>query len=189
MKKIINKKSFVAIGLLLVLSFSLGYAFHNFISYRGHENPKLKANVYVFKETPQGQDLIYSGNVMTDRIEKKLRNIFGYNNETVYTFNAIALGNSTIAQTKSKLDTEATSTGFARANGTIAGWVNSGDYAFNCTHKFTATGNIAVNSTALHETDTGEATDAVALASLGSLEDFQNNWNCTIIWSITYNAN
>ena len=126
---------------------------------------------------------------MTDRIEEKARNIFGFNNETINIFNAIALGNSTIAQTKTKLDTEATTTGFARTNGTVTAWTNSGDYAFNVTNKFTATGNIAVNSTALHETDTGETTDAVALASLGGSEDFKNNWNCTITWSITCNFN
>jgi hypothetical protein len=154
-----------------------------------HRDPETQVNVFVFRETPEGNEMIYSGNVLTDRIERKVRNILAYNNETVYKTTYIALGNSTVAQTLTKLDTEATSTGFERANSTTTAWVNSGDWAANFTHKFTATGNIVINATALHETVTAGATNAVAIASLGASYSFQNNWNCTIVWSITHNWN
>lgn len=188
----LSKTKFMfAILLTVIISVSSTYALVNAnILFKNHHSPQVQANVYVFKETTTGKDMIYSGNVLTDRIEQKVRNIFAWNNETVYDFNYIALGNSTIDQTNNKLDTEATTLGFGRAaNDTCVGWTDGGDFAFNVTNKFTATGNIWVNATALHETGTPNAQDAVAIASLGAMEDFQNNWNCTIIWSITWNAN
>jgi len=185
----INMKRFlVVITLVAVLMFSMGYSVRNGVF--SHRDPQVNVNMYVLKETPEGNDLIYSGNVITDRFENKLGNIFGFNNETVYETKWIALGNSTIDQTKTKLDAEATTLGFARAVAdSVVKWSNGGDTAINYTKKFTATGDIQIDATALHESVTGEATDAVALASLGGAEDFKNNWNCTIIWVLTWNAN
>lgn len=157
-----------------------------------HRNPKVRANVYVFKETPEGKDQINSGNVITDIGELYVRNILGFDNVTAQNATQwITLGNSTIAQTKTKLDAEATSTGFTRAaNDTCVAWINSGDYAYNVTKQFTATGNIQVNATGLQWDSTSDSDNNLfALASLGGAQDFQNNWNATIIWVITWNAN
>lgn len=186
----INNKLFALILISACLSSSIvTYAVTS--GYFTHQNPQAKDNVYVFKESPEGIDLIGSGNLITDIGERYVRNILGFDN--VSSNNAtkwISLGNSSIVATNTKLDTEATATGFTRALGAVTAWVNSGDYAYNVTKKFTATGNIRINATALHWNSTSNSDgNAFAMASLGGYEDFENNWNCTIVWVVTWNAN
>lgn len=157
-----------------------------------HQNPNPRVNVYVVKETPEGRQTIVSGNVITDIAELLVRNIIGYDNITAWNATQyISLGNSTVAQTETILDAEATTTGFTRAaNDTCLAWINSGDYAYNVTNQFTATGNIAINATGLHWDPTSNSDNNMfAVAYLGSMQAFQNNWNCTITWVITWNAN
>ena len=182
----------ITVVLVATLFFVVGgYVFSQNLFSR-HKDPQPVANVYVFKETPEGIDLIFGGNVITDGAERYVRNILGNNNETTHNATQwISLGNSTIAQTKTKLDSEATSAGFTRAaNDSYVAWINGGDYAYNVTKKFTATGKIQINATGLHYHPTSNTDNNLfALASLGGAQDFQNNWNCTIIWVITWNAN
>ena len=157
----------------------------------GHRSPQAQVNVYVLKETPNGIEELVSGNVITDIGERYIRNILGFDNATSNNATKwIALGNSTIDQTYTKLVTEATTTGFTRALGTVVAWVNSGDYAYNVTKKFTATGTIAINAASAQWNDSPNSDNNMfALASLGGTESFQLNWNCTIKWVITWNAN
>ena len=179
----------VTVVLVAALSFSLGYASHHAWLWT-HQNPRVSVNVYVFRERPGGVDLVAQGNVMTDFFENMVCNIFGFDNVTnINATKWIALGNSTISQSKTKLDTEATASGFGRAEASVVKWMNGGDHAVNYTKKFTATGTIWVNATALHESGTANAADAVALASLGGYEKFESNWNCTIVWVVTYDFN
>jgi len=129
------------------------------------------------------------GNVITDIGERYVRNILGFDNETMDILDDISLGNSTIAQTKTILDTEATTLGFDREQGTVVSWMNGTDYAFNTSYKFTATGTIRINATGLH----WNATDSVdntmfALASITETT-FASNDNCTITWVITVDGN
>lgn len=178
-----------SVGLLCLAVGGIVFS-QNFFSH--HRNPRVSANVYVFIETPEGIDEVASGNVIVDGAERYVRNILGNNNETTHNATQwISLGNSTIAASKTKLDSEATTAGFTRAaNDTYVAWINSGDYAYNVTKKFTATGNIQVNATGLHYHPTSDSDNNLfALASLGGDQAFQNNWNCTIVWVITWNAN
>jgi len=188
MKK--GKKTFTALYaslLFSILIFSLslpqGYV---------HQNPNPRVNVYVIRETPEGRETLVSGNVITDIGEEYVMNIIGYNNVTAHNATQwIALGNSTVLQTETMLDAEATTTGFIRsANDTCIAWINNGDFAYNVTNQFTATGDIAVNATGLHWDGTSNTDNNMfAVASLGGMQAFQNNWNCTITWVITWNAN
>lgn len=150
--------------------------------------PYTQDNVYILKETPTGTELIATHNVLTDIFERVARNEFGFDNATYGITDYISLGNSSIDQTNTQLDTEATTDGFARAQGTVTAWTNSGDKAYNVTKKFTATGTIAINSAGLHWASSGDG-NLCALASLGGTQTFENNWNCTIVWVITYNYN
>ena len=190
MKVEINRKDKV-FGLVLIIailsSFTLGYCWQ--MGYF-HRSPQVSVNIWVFKETPQGTETLVAGNVITDIGERYIRNILGFDNETNYATKWITLGNSSIAQTKTQLDTEAASLGFERALGTVTAWISSGDYSYNVTKKFTATGDITINATGLQWVETGASNNNLfALASLGGAQSFQNNWNCTIVWTITWNAN
>lgn len=67
--------------------------------------------------------------------------------------------------------------------------MNGTDYAYNVTHKFTATGTIRINATGLHWSDTDSADNTMfALASI-TATTFANNDNCTITWVITCDGN
>jgi hypothetical protein len=190
MEKKVSLKVFVCVvALAVLLSVTSTYALVQF-NFWLHHNPGAKYNVYFWKQESGKTGAwveVASGNVLTQRIERKVRNVFTYNNETIHVWQVIGLGNSSISSSKNKLDMEATIAGFNRSSGTVVGWTNSGGhYCENVTHKFTATANIEVNSTELVETTTVNTADAVALASLGSLQSFQNTWNCTIRWVLTY---
>lgn len=188
----VSKKAFTfSLCLVALLSFGVSYAFQNNWFNMNHRDPQVTVNVWVFRETPQGVEELVSGNVITDIGERYVRNILGFDNVTNHNATKwIALGNSTIDQTKTKLDTEATTMGFTRTLGTVDAWVNSGDYAYNVTKKFTATGNIAVNAASLQWSGVSNSDNNMfALASLGGTQSFQNSWNCTIRWVITWNAN
>ncbi len=102
----------------------------------------------------------------------------------------IALGNSTIAASNTKLDTEAAASGFTRAaNDTCVHWMNGTDYAVNVTKKFTATGTIRINATAAHWNPTsGSDNNCYAMASI-TATTFDNNDNCTIVWVFTRDNN
>lgn len=151
-----------------------------------------RVNVYIVMETAHGTETIATHNVITDIGEIYARNILGWNNVTGHNATQwIALGNASVSQTDTKLDTEATSTGFTRAaNDSCTHWINSGDYAYNVTKKFTATGAITINATALQWSGVSNSdNNAYAIASLGGSQGFENNWNCTITWAVTYNFN
>lgn len=173
--------------MLIIISFLAGYCFKTVDS---HRSPKPSVNVYVYKETNQGIQLIYSGNVITDIGEKLPRDWLSGENATAYPVKWIALGNSSIAQTKTKLDTEATSTGFTRALGAITYGISGGDYYHNVTKKFTATGDIQINAASCHWSGTSDSDgNMYALTSLGGAQDFQNNWNCTITYMLVFDSN
>lgn len=182
-------KRYLAFTIVLsVLMFSLGFALNPILTV-SHQVPTARANVYVMVETPEGRE-IFVGNTIADICERDVRNILGFRNGSAVAYKYIALGNSSIAQTKTKLDTEATTTGFARDLGTVTAWQSGADYAFNVTKKFTATGTIAVNSASLHWNATGNSDNNLcALASLGGTQSFSNLWNATITWVIVCNFN
>ena len=183
--KLANKKTILSICLTFMIAFTFGYM----IRFSPLTPKKAFANVYVLKETPKGHELTVH-NTLTDLSEREVRNILGFNNVTTAQYKYITLGNSTVDQTKTILDTEAVDTGFIRAEGTVIAWLNGADYAFNVSKKFTATGNIEVNAVGLHNNATSLSDNTMlAIASLGGSQAFENNWNCTIIWVITANFN
>ena len=185
-----KRKFLFAISLTAMVTFLSGYGLAQ-VRINTHRNPSLKDNVWIFKETPAGKELIGSGNVIVDIGERYIRNILGFNNVTAHNATKwISLGNGSILDTRTKLGTEATTTGFTRALGTVTAWMNGTDYAYNVTKKFTATGDIQINCAGLQWSGVSDSDNNLfALASLGGAQDFENNWNCTIVWAITWDAN
>ncbi len=101
------------------------------------------------------------------------------------------MGNHTTpAGTATKLDAEATGSGFARAaNDTCVAWMNGTDYAYNVTKKFTATASIRVNATSNHWNPTSNSdNNCAALASITETT-FDVDDNCTITWVWTIDGN
>jgi hypothetical protein len=186
----LTRKTGIAIFALCLLCFALGgYTFTN-ISLDGHRSPQAKANVFMFKESARGYEEIATGNVITDIGETYIRNAIGFNNVTgMDVTKYISLGNASVAQTLTKLTTEATTGGFTRATGTVDAWVNSGDSSYNVTKKFTASATMTINAAGLHWIATGDSSDNLFAAGAITQTTFNANDNCTIVWSITINAN
>jgi len=185
----ISKKKFVwALFLCGVIGGAWGmvgsYVIQNNFSSR-HQPMIPSANVFLTIQTEMGTYDLMTGNIITDIGENATR--YGLEN-VARDVKYIALGNSTIDQTKTKLDTEASTLGADRIEGTRTDWTSSGDYAFNVTKKFTFGGDITLNATALHWSDVTDTEDAYALASFTKTA-FANNWNLTITWSVIFNGN
>ena len=177
----ISKRKFaLTIMLCCLIAFTMGYLVDN-VSFIGHKSPKVAGNVYVTVESPMGVYSLLEGNVITDIGENATR--YGVCNAAV-NVNYIAIGNSTIAQTKTKLDSEYTR---SVADSRIF-WVSNGDYAFNITKKFTFTETVTLNAAAAHWSGTANAQDCFALASF-TQTTFQLNWNLTITWEFIFDAN
>lgn len=175
-------------ALIIVATFLLGLTIGDLTR---HHNPTLEANVFVCIDRIEGSEDLYSGNVITDIGEHYVANIIGWNNVTNHNETKwIATGNSTIAQTKTKLDTEATTAGFTRALATISNkWISGGDVAVNYTYKFTSTASITVNAVALHWNGVSNSdNNCFALAAI-TQTTFPTGSNMTVVWSIIYNGN
>jgi len=164
--------------LTLITSFYIGYNLKNYFK---HGTVTSKANVYIFWENPQGTDLLYGGNVITDIGEQYLRSIASQGG-TYDAIRYISIGNATAAATLTDLATQ-----YERKNGTIVEWINSGDYAYNCTYKFTFTETVTLNAAGLH----WDLTAANTLFAVANFQEttFSVNDNCTIRWVITFDAN
>lgn len=188
----LNKKTLIAFALTAVLAFSLGIA----VPYiRVHRDPQITANVYFYEGSGADAKLIAeTGNLITDLGENAT--LFGLNaaNQTLV---AISTGNaSSILQTLTKLDTEATNSGFDRVAANVSAyWFNSGDISVNYTAAFDASATISVNSVGLHWSVTDDSDNNMYAASFitdGTQHQFPLSTpasRLTVVWVLTINAN
>jgi hypothetical protein len=188
----INKVWALSLVIIALTGFVAGYAVQTGAF---HRKPRATANLFVFVERPNGKELLASGNTLTDIGEayaESWLNGCGSANTTARSATEwIAWGNSSIAQTKTILDTEATTAGFERAVATVsARWTNAGDYARNFTITVTATATINLNACGLHWSGVGESDNNLyALAALPQATTFNADDNATAVWAITYDFN
>ena len=156
-----------------------------------HQPTRWSANVFYHFETLGAGDIYGgSGNVITNIGERYARNILGFDNVTANNATEyISLGNATAGVALTKLTTEATTTGFDRATGSVVAWNNGTDHAYNITNQFTATGTIRVDATGLHWNPTDDSDDNMFSCADITATTFENNDNCTIVWVITCDGN
>lgn len=157
---------------------------------RDTQELRFSANVYVTFQTSYGTWTEHSHNLITDIGEDYVRDIICFDNVTAQNATQwIALGNSSILQTRTKLGVEATSLGFTRALATATKWENGTDPAGNFTKKFTASGTIRVNATSINWSGTSNSdNNCYALDSI-TATTFNLNDNCTITWVLTKDGN
>lgn len=188
----LDKKNFLTLGMVF-LAFFAGWGFA--VSTRTgnfHKDPQVRANVYVVFETVSGQHIGQSGNLITDIGERYARNTVGFSNVTGNNATDwIAVGNSTIVVTNTKLDTEATTDNATRGLAQEATWMNGTDYAYNKTFKFMFNGDITLNSTSLQWSGVSNSdNNCFAMAALpGGEQAFASGDNATITWVITWDGN
>ena len=185
----ISKKMFM---FCLIMVFTLGSSFSVVMMKTPFptRHKKATAHVFVIFETAKGGTWFEGQpNVLTNIGERYVANVMGLANVTnVNATQWIALGNhSTPAITDTKLDTEATTSGFTRsANDTATRWMNGTDYATNISCKFTASATIRINATSLHFNPTSNSdNNAIGIVSITETT-FNNNDNCTIVWVFTW---
>jgi len=175
-------KRLYALTLILCcfIAFAVGYFADDFVILRKHRIPSVLANVYLTVESPTGIYDLLESNIVMDIGENATRyGVCGVAVDVKY----IAIGNSTVSQTKTKLDQE-----YARAEATRTFWIKNGDYAFNLTKKFTFTETVTLNAAAAHWSGTANANDCFAMANFDQTT-FQPNWNLTITWVFIFDAN
>jgi len=188
----ISKFKFAVVLLLCIIcSSALIYFFTRFPSITTkHKSNELKTNVFMIIEKYDYHATLEIGNVITNIGEQYIRNVLGFNNIT--SFNAtkwISLGNASATQTLTKLTQELTTANGVRALATATAHYLSGDYATNFTKKFTFTGTCRFNATGLQWNSTPDSDgNLFAVANIEELT-WNNNENCTIIWSVIHDAN
>jgi hypothetical protein len=166
----------------------------------GHHDPTTSYNVIVKTDinTPYGvkTTVMEAGNVITLIGAREMRDRIAFINATTpwNTTSVISLSNDdpTCANnTATILANEVTTNGFARANGTIVAWWNTtgnGNYAWNVTKMFTATGTQQLRMAGLQWCLTPLTNNLFALAPF-TQTTFNSGDNCTILWVITIGSN
>ena len=191
----LNKLYASVLVLVALASFSMGYAVQTGVFEHGHG--KAVANLYIFTEQANADGTVYRGalligNSLTAIGEQYAESWLGgcgsLNTTARNATQWISWGNSSIATSKTKLDTEATNAGFGRALATVsAAWQNGGHYARNFTITITATATINLNACGLHWSGTASSdSNLYALAALPQATTFNLNDNATALWIITY---
>jgi len=190
MRMEISKKRLISlIFLCMVFSASITYAYD--LKIAQHKTPQVKFNVFVFHESASGIEQISAGNVITNIGEQYVRNLVGFDNATANNATKwISLSNdASPAVTWTKLANEITTAGFGRAEATGAGWTYSGDFSYNYTKKFTATGAITAQCAGLQWSPSASSDNNLFACAAFTQTTFAANDNCTIVWMIVIDAN
>ena len=174
---------------IVCLAFALGFvAAPNFAA---HKNPSVQWNMYAFSEGIMiGEG---SGNLITDLGEVWLRDWAGSSEANTTSRNGtryISLSNvGSPAAGWTELDTEVAANGFARAEGTVTWWENSGDSAYNVTKTFTASDTQQLQTAGLQWSGQGISDANLFAAATFTQTTFNNGDTLTITWTITFDAN
>ena len=189
----ISRKSLTAIILTTFLATCLStYGITTGWFLNGHRDAHASANVFYIFETAEGTWSGQAGNVITNLGECYVRNIMGFNNESDNNETKwISLSNdASPAVTWTKLTTEVTANGFARALGTVVAWNNGTDYAYNVSKTFTATADAnELQCAGLNWNDSPDSDNNLFACAAFTQTTFNTGDNCTIVWVITWDAN
>lgn len=189
-----TKKTLLKIGtitLITLLAFSIGYVVKD---YQAHRDPVITANVHITENIGGVSAEISSGNLITDIGESFVQSWLGLSgaanttsrNATQY----ISLSNDASPNASwTQHDTEINANNFTRATGTVAAWQNSGDYAFNVTYLFTATGTQQLQCAGLHWSGGPVSDNNMFAVATFTQTTFNTDDTLTVTWSITVDAN
>ena len=181
----VSKKKLFAYSLLLVIVASACTVAAESALLYFHQDPRVKANVYVFKDGL----LVGSacGNLITTIGENQsLYAHIGNAMNLAY----ISMGNCTPATGLTQITNEAAENGFTRAScSQSAVWSNGGHYAINFTTTFTGvTAMETVSSAGLNWASSGNNNlYAVAYLTDGTAQQFPVGSTCTVTWVLTFN--
>jgi hypothetical protein len=192
--KVNSSKKYGVVAIVICLVFVLGVFVGPAINpILGHRDPSLSVNVYATKtEAISGITAsIEAGNVITDIGEKYVGDIIGFDNVTSHNATKwISLSNAGSASSSwTVLSSEVNANGFSRALGTVADWTNAGDYAFNVTKTFTATGTQQLQTAGLNWNNTPTSDNNLFACADFTQTTFNSDDTLTITWVITVNAN
>jgi hypothetical protein len=183
-----TKKTLATFALIAVLAFSIGYLANPLVR---HADPKVNVYMTVSKGEASGASAtLSSGNLITDIGENFAGNAtFGLDaNATAWAISLSNDGSSSAAWTE--LPVEVAANGFSRAAGTNIGpWSNSGDWALNITHTFTASDTQQLQTAGLQWSTTGESDNNLFAAADFTQTTFEASDTLTVTWIITFNAN
>ena len=183
----ISKKKLVAVVLITAFAFSAFGFLANPVYV--HFNPQVNVYMKVIKGEGSGVSAtLASGNLITDIGENFIGNCtLGLDANGTWAISLSNVGSPAVAWTE--LNTEVAANGFTRAEGTLTRWVNGGDYAFNVTKTFTATGTQQLQTAGLQWDDTAESDNNLLAAATFTQTTFETDDTLTVTWVITFNAN
>jgi len=185
--EISKKQLLLVLAVTVLCTASLTYAMRTMLVMQVHQESRPRVNLYLIFERADGTSYLDVGNIIVDKGELLTRNSFS----RIVSINAtkLAVGNITgLDQTDTVLtDVYADPTDGSYVEGTIVEWANAGDYAYNCTWKWTFEETVTLDAAAAYF---GNTTFAYSMANFPTgQETFNNNENLTVRYVHTYNAN
>jgi hypothetical protein len=182
-----EKKTYALLLSVLLIGVSFGYCINPI---RQHVDPKINVYLEIVKGDTAGvQSKLYAGNLITDIGERYVRNHIGFDNQTLSGWSISVSNDGTPLVTWTKLPNEVTANGFTRGAGDVTAWVNSGDYAFNVTEVFTATGTQQLQTAGLNWDPTSDSDNNLFAAADFTQTTFNADDTLTATYVITKNAN
>jgi len=181
-RKIGTKTVYVIMIAMFINGFLACHALYTYwLPMLRHGVARPKANVIILWEHAGGSDVLYTGNAITDIGEEHLRDMAA-NGGTLSAIRYISIGNATASTSLTDLANE-----YDRQAGNVVTWINNGDYAYNCTYKWTFSSTVTLNAAGLHW-DASASNTLFAVANFAQTT-FHANDNCTIRWIITFDGN
>jgi hypothetical protein len=172
---------------LIIMAFLSGFMVKD---YYVHRNMKYNVNVEIAQDTNGITTILESGNLITDIGELFIRNTLCANNESDGIVKYISLSNdATPLVSWTQLPNEVTANGFDRNLGTVLGWVNSGDSAWNVTYQFTATAIQQLQCAGLNWVVTDDSDNNLFACATFTQTTFNSADTLTITWMVTVDAN
>lgn len=180
----VSKRKIALIISLIVLCCSCGFI----VGYYARRTTKHwkygpTANLFFTFETFEGEAEIQTHNVITNIGENHTR-VMHSQNGTWVALNWISIGNATASASLTQLTTQ-----YDRKLGTIGEWTNAGDYAFNCTYKWTFVETVTLNCAGGHWAGSGDKNMYAVANFPDGAQKFNTNENLTVRWTYTFNCN
>lgn len=176
-------KTIVKTSILVTVMFVAGLLSGYYLAPLMNPQGKYRLNLFLSYELAGGRAEFATHNVITDIGEHEIRNRTSINGTYVF-FGYISIGNSTAVQTETQLDSQ-----YSRQLATVANWVNSNDYAFNVTYKWTFTETVNLNASGCHWASTGDNNMGAVASFPNGAQTFDADENLTVRWVWTVDAN
>jgi hypothetical protein len=184
MKMDSKRKIWATFAAALIIVAVSGYTVGRYIN--AAQPSKQEPNLFVFMEKFSGRHVYALHNLITNIGEQELcTRAMTNQTATDYGFYWISVGNATASASLTQLTTQ-----YERQKGAIsAEWTYSGDYARNCSYKWTFGETVNLDCAGQHWASSGDNTMYAVANFPSGAQTFNLGENLTILWIDVFDCN